>query len=128
MNRMSIDVDSDSWAHEVSDSKTLTVIDFWHASCPWCIKLNPVFNEVAETFKGKVKSAKLNVFGSQANQEIALKHGVMSTPTLMFFCKGRSVGQVVGFKSKEQLDAIYREMLEKHVDCFRRSSKLETST
>lgn len=121
-----LEVNASSWEHEVLRSDILTVVDFWHDRCPWCIRLNPIIDEVAEEYKGKVKFVKLNILENPGNQEIAFRHAVMSTPTLMFFCEGRSVGQVVGFMSRERLKKILDDMLEKHRECIKQSTELRT--
>jgi len=108
-----LDVDAGGWRQEVLNSSILTVVDFWHHRCLWCIKLNPIFNEVAEEYKDKIKFVKLNVLETPANRELAIRHGIMSTPTLMFFCEGRTVGQALGFMPKEHLKKLIDDMLER---------------
>jgi thioredoxin 1 len=103
----------------------LTVVDFWHDRCPWCRQLNPIFNEVSEEYKEKVKFVKLNVLETPANRKIAIHHGIMSTPTLIFFCERRPVEQAVGFMPKEQLRKIMDDMLERHAKCIKQSTELK---
>jgi thioredoxin 1 len=121
-----LEVDANVWEHEVLQSNVLTLVDFWHERCPWCLRLNPILDEVAEEYKGRVKFVRLNVLKNQNNREIAVRHGIMSTPTLMFFCKGRPVEQVMGFMPKERLRKILDDMLERHRDCVRQSTELKT--
>jgi thioredoxin 1 len=121
-----LDVDAGDWRQEVLNSNILTVVDFWHDRCPWCLRLNPIFNEVSEEYKGKIKFVKLNVLETQTNREIAIRHGIMSTPTLMFFCEGRPVGQALGFMPKEQLKRLIDDMLQKHRECIDQSTELKT--
>jgi len=121
-----LDVNASSWEQEVLKSDILTVVDFWHDRCPWCLQLNPIFNEVSEEYKEKVKFVKLNVLETPANRKIAIHHGIMSTPTLMFFCEGRPVGQALGSMPKEHLKKLIDDMLKKHRECLKRSTKLET--
>jgi len=121
-----LDVNASNWEQEVLTSDILTVVDFWHDRCPWCLQLNPIFNEVSEEYKEKVKFVKLNVLENPANREIAIHHGVMSTPTLMFFCEGRPVSQTLGSMPKEHLKKLIDDMLKKHRECLIRSTKLET--
>jgi thioredoxin len=120
-----LDVDAGDWRQEVLNSNILTVVDFWHDRCPWCLRLNPIFNEVSEEYKGKIKFVKLNVLETQTNREIAIRHGIMSTPTLMFFCEGRPVGQALGFMPKEQLKKLIDDMLQKHRECIDQSTELK---
>jgi thioredoxin len=121
-----LDANGGDWEQEVLKSEILTVVDFWHDRCPWCLRLNPIFNEVSEEYKSRIKFVKLNVLETQTNREIAIRHGIMSTPTLMFFCEGRPVGQALGFMPKEQLKKLIDDMLQKHRECIDQSTELKT--
>jgi thioredoxin 1 len=118
------DVDASNWAKEVAQSTMLTVVYFWHNQCPWCFRLTPIFSEVTEEYQGKIKFVKLNVLGDPANQEIAASFGVMSTPTLMFMCNGRPVGQIVGLLSREDFEKALDDMLLRHRQCLTQSTEL----
>ena len=118
-------INAGNWEQEVLKSDILTVVDFWHDRCPWCIRLDPIINEFAEEYKGKIKFVKLNVLGDPSNRKVAIHHGVMSTPTLLFFCWGRPVEQAVGFMPKEQLRKIMDDMLERHTECIKQSTELK---
>jgi thioredoxin 1 len=120
-------VNASNWAEEVSKPTVLTVVYFWHHQCPWCLRLNPIFSEIAEEFRGKIKFFKLNVLESPANQEIASNFGIMSTPTLLFLCKGRPVGQIVGSASKEDLERGLKDILGRYQQCFTQSTQLRPS-
>lgn len=121
-----LEAEASNWEQEVLQSDMLTVVDFWHHRCPWCIKLNSIFNEVAEEYKDKIKFVKLNVLENPNNQQVAIQHGIMSTPTLMFFCEGRPVGQALGFMPKKHLKKLIDDMLEKHRECINQSTELKT--
>lgn len=118
------EVDASNWTTEVTQSDTLTVVYFWHNQCPWCFRLNPILDEVTEEYRGKIKFVKLNVLGDPANQEIATNFGVMSTPTLMFMCSGRPVGQIVGLLSREDLEKALDDMFARHRQCLTQSTEL----
>ena len=120
-----VEVNADDWEKEVLQSETLVLVDFWHERCPWCKRLEPVYEEVAEEYKGRVKFAKLDVLSSHENQHTAVELGVMGTPTLIFFCEGRPVGSTVGFQPRERLRQLVDDMIQKHEECIGRSTKLE---
>lgn len=120
----SVEANAGNWAEEVLKSNMLTVVYFWHGSCPWCIRLNPIFNDITEEYRGRVKFVKLNVLQTPQNQELASSNGVMGTPTLMFFCQGRSVGQAVSFMPKEELKNMLDDILNKYQRCISQSSDL----
>lgn len=119
-----INVNSHNWDEEVIRSNVLTVVYFWHERCPWCREMEPIFNKVAEEYKGRVKFAKLNVLGSMENRELAISLGVMGTPTLIFFCSGRVVSQIVGFMTEEELRETVEDMLTRYSVCIAKSSDL----
>ena len=120
-----IEVNADNWKKEVLNSKNLVLVDFWHERCIWCKRLEPIFSEIANEYEGKVKFAKLNVLATPENRQIAIDRGVMGTPTIGFYCEGRSVGTTVGFKTKEQLKQLVQEILEKHKECISKSTELK---
>jgi thioredoxin 1 len=118
------EVNVSNWQQEVSKSSILTVVYFWHNQCPWCFRLNLILDELSREFIGKIKFVKLNILEDQTNQEIASNCGVMSTPTLTFFCSGRPTGQVVGFMSEENLRRVLDDMLERYRTCLIQSTEL----
>lgn len=120
-----LEVNASNWEREVLQSDRLTVVDFWHAHCPWCIMLDPILNEVAEEYRGKIKFAKLNVLVNPENREIAVHYGVMGTPTLVFFCEGRPVEVLVGLIPKDRLRKMLDDMLERHRECVKQSTELK---
>lgn len=121
-----LEVNADSWEREILQSDTLVVVDFWHEQCPWCIRLEPIYNEVSKEYGDKVKFAKLNVLASGENQRIAAKFGIMGTPTLVFFCDGRPIETVAGFQPKERLKQLVDDVISKHRECIEKSTVLKT--
>ncbi len=117
-----LEVNSDTWEREVLRSKTLVSVDFWHEKCFWCKKLDPIYNEVSEEYKGKVKFTKFNVLKSDKNKQIAYKYGVMGTPTLIFFCDGRIIEAILGFQPKDQLKKILDDVISMYRDCLEKST------
>ena len=60
----------------------------------------PVVEELAELYDGKAKVGKLNV---DNNEEIAMKYGVMSIPTLLVIKNGQVEAKMVGVQKREVL-------------------------
>lgn len=119
------DINADNWDQKILKSDILTVVDFWHEHCSWCLKLDPILNEVVEEYKDKINIAKLNLLENPKNREIAIRYGVMGTPTLVFFCAGRPVEQVVGFMSKDRLKKKLDDILKTHKECIEQSTELD---
>ncbi|MBQ9944178.1 MAG: thioredoxin [Clostridia bacterium] len=76
------------------------LVDFWAPWCMPCRMLAPTIEEIAEEAEGKAYVGKVNV---DEEAELAIKYGVRSIPTLLFFEKGQLVNRMVGVQDKEDI-------------------------
>jgi len=83
---------------EATVAEGVTMVDFWAPWCGPCRMIAPVVEELAEEFDGKAKITKVN---TDEQQDIAVKYGIRSIPTIMFFKDGEMVEQMVGAASKQ---------------------------
>jgi thioredoxin 1 len=121
-----VELNQNNWEEEVGRSSILTLVYFWHQQCPWCRRLTPIIEKLAEEYSGKVKFARLNVLESPSNQELATDLGVMGTPTLIFFCSGRPLMQIVGYTGEEDLRKVINDMLQRYRTCLLQSTDLRS--
>jgi thioredoxin 1 len=119
-----LDIDADDWDAEVNRSSAPVLVDFWHDACIWCKHLDPVYSQLAGEFSDKLKFAKLNVLSNERNSQLAAKFGVMGTPTVILFCKGRPIETLVGYRPKETLKRELELMIETQQDCFKQQTPL----
>jgi thioredoxin 1 len=76
----------------------ITMVDFWAPWCGPCRMIAPVIEELAADFEGKATIAKVN---TDEQQDLAVKFGIRSIPSILFFKDGEVVDQMVGAASKE---------------------------
>ena len=89
-----------NFEEEVLNSDKPVIIDFYADWCGPCKAMSPVVEALAEEYAGKIKVGKINV---DNNQDIAMKYGVMSIPTFIFFKDGKNVSKTVGMQTKREL-------------------------
>ena len=83
----------DNFETEALKSELPVVVDFWAAWCGPCRMIAPIIEELANEFEGKVKVGKLDV---DDNQGVAIKYGVRSISTVIFFKGGQVADSVIG--------------------------------
>jgi thioredoxin 1 len=85
---------------EVIKSNIPVLVDFWAPWCGPCRMVSPLVDELAEEFTGKLKVVKVN---TDENQEIAVKYGIRSIPTLGIFKNGEIVDGIIGALPKQAI-------------------------
>jgi len=92
---------------EVLNSDQPVLVDFWATWCGPCRTIAPTIEELATDYDGRARVVKLDV---DNNPQTAMKYGIRSIPSLLFFKDGRPVDQMVGVVPKkvlaEKLDAL----------------------
>ncbi|HUP75017.1 MAG TPA: thioredoxin [Acidimicrobiales bacterium] len=84
----------------VGSASEPVLVDFWAEWCGPCKMVAPILQEIADEQAGKLKIVKLNV---DEAPDVAMKHQVMSIPTLIVFKDGVEVDRLVGARGKAQL-------------------------
>ncbi|CCQ90573.1 Thioredoxin-1 [Nitrospina gracilis 3/211] len=103
-----VTVSDDEFDRSILQSDKPAVIDFWAEWCQPCKMLAPTVEELAGEYDGKVVVGKLNV---DDNPQTATKYGIRGIPTLLFFKDGQVVQQLVGVKSKAEIQKVIDETL-----------------
>jgi thioredoxin 1 len=99
------ELSDENFADFIEGNETVAV-DFWAPWCAPCLKMGPIFEELAKEING-IAFAKLNVDDSP---QISQQLGVSAIPTIIVFCGGRKVAEITGFRPKESLRAKLEEL------------------
>lgn len=84
-------------------SGQLMMVDFWADWCGPCKMLTPVIEGLGDEYEGRAIVGKVNV---DEEQELAVRYGVMSIPTVIFFKGGRELERKVGLMPADAFTAV----------------------
>ena len=97
-----IKISKENYASEVWNSNKPVLLDFYADWCGPCRMVGPIVSEIANERKD-VKVGKINV---DEQPELAAQFQVMSIPMLAVIKNGKLDNKVVGYRSKEKIEAM----------------------
>ena len=92
---------------EVLKNEGLVVVDFFATWCAPCQMLAPVLIELEKKYGDEVEFYKVNI---DESEDAAIRYGVSSVPTLIFFKDGEEIDRQVGFADEDELSNWIEEM------------------
>lgn len=96
-------VSDDQFESEVLKSDGPVLVDFWAEWCGPCKMIAPMLDDLAASYEGRLKIAKINI---DQNQKTPRNYNVRGIPTLMIFKNGKVEATQIGAVSKTQLSQL----------------------
>lgn len=87
----------------------VVLVDFWASWCGPCRMIAPFIEQIAEAYAGKALVCKVNV---DECQDIAVRFGVSSIPTVLVFKNGELVDRAVGARPKKAFEQMLDQQLQ----------------
>ena len=94
-------VTEDTFQTEVLNSTRPVLVDFTAVWCGPCKMLDPIVEQLAKDWNGKVNVVKVDV---DENPNLANEFQVMGVPTLLLFKNGQPVERVTGYAPRDRLE------------------------
>jgi len=94
------EITSEQFSNEVKESTVPVLVDFYGHSCPPCIRMLPIIEEIAGECADKLKVVKMN---AHDNMEIASSFRINSIPSFMLLKNGQPLAQRSGSTTKAEL-------------------------
>jgi thioredoxin 1 len=93
-----LEVSDATFDQEVLQSEQPVLVDFWAVWCGPCKAIAPIVDELATSYAGKLKVAKVNV---DQNGATPSRYGIRGIPALLFFKGGKVADQIVGYVPRD---------------------------
>ena len=94
------DITDATFEPEVVEEGGVVLVDFGAEWCHPCKQLDPVVDELADDWDGRVRVMKLDI---DNNVDSTMKYQVMGVPTLILFKDGEPVERLTGFMPKKKI-------------------------
>ncbi len=93
----------------VLSSDSPVMVDFGAGWCVPCQKMAPIIHDIAQEYRGVIRVGEVNV---DTSPQLAMKYGIRSVPSILFFKGGQVIDQVVGSVTKRKLLARLQDVLD----------------
>ncbi len=103
-----LEITDSNFEQEILSSNIPALVDFGAEWCMPCKMIEPVVDELAGEYAGRLKIGKVDTDGSR---DIAMKLQINAIPTLIFFKDGEVVKKLVGLQQKTDLKTAIDEVL-----------------
>ena len=98
---MTTAVKEDTFTHEVLESETPVIVDFWAEWCGPCHAVAPVLDRIVEEHNGELKLVKVSI---DEERGLAERYGIVSITMMILFKGGQPTATAIGAQPKGSLE------------------------
>jgi len=95
-----LSINSSNFEDEVIKSSIPVLLEFGASWCRPCKTLEPILEELAVEWQGRVKLVTVDV---DTDGDLAMQYGVMGVPNLILFVNGEPKEQMVGLQPQRRI-------------------------
>lgn len=99
---------SETFSAEVLHTPTPVLVYFWAHWCSACKRLQPIWDELADQYEGRLKFARVDI---DTEPGLAAEYGIRATPTLVLLRQQQIIDQFVGVRSKRELEESFERLV-----------------
>jgi thioredoxin 2 len=101
-------VTDQTFQSEVLNFSGTVLLDCWAPWCGPCKMVAPILDQLAKSYAGRAKIAKLNV---DQNPGISSRYQILSIPTMLFFKNGQMVKTLTGAHPQPEIERQLRAVM-----------------
>jgi thioredoxin 1 len=95
-------IDEGDFDNQVLQSEIPVIVEFGAEWCAPCKRMEPMMEEIALGWQGKVKLIKIDV---DDNVDLTMRYHVMGVPTIILFKNGEPQERLTGAQNRKKLQA-----------------------
>ena len=111
-----VHVTDNTFDKTVLKSEIPVIVDFWAPWCAPCKIVDPILENIAKEYDGKILVAKVN---TDENHEWAGRYGIQGIPTTLFIADGKIIHRQVGAVP----EGIFKDVLKQFLDVVQKPAE-----